>query len=85
MKKKKTIYTCGSSRLSFMGHSDLLCMVGMRSFYRQLSAGNFYSSEIVSTDCGLMKLLQLQLPFLSSNEPSVHDDVVPCLEMLIVK
>ena len=59
-----------------------LLLVGVKSFYRQFFIGNFYSFEIVSIDCSLMKSHQLKLPFLSSSESSSRDDMVPHLEML---
>ena len=74
-----------SIQTSFLAHTGLLCLVGMKSFYAQLLAGKCYSSEIVSADCNLTKSHQLQLPFLSSSEPSFRDEVVPCFEMLIAK
>ena len=66
-------------------HLDLLLLAEMKSFYRQLSTRNFCSSKIVNADCSLMKSHQVQLPFLSSSEPSSCDDVVPHVMMLFVR
>ena len=72
----------------FLVYSDLLLMVGMKWFYRQLSVENFYSSEIVSAICQKVSVASHIISnshTLSSNEPSSRDDMVSRLEMLIVK
>ena len=65
--------------------SQLFFLVVNESFYSQLSMIKFYYSKHVSAKCNFVRSRQLQLPFLSSSEPSSGDDIDPHLEIVLVR